>query len=195
MALFYILSTFLYLEQAMIVQNSIADRAQRTAFFANVDLAVNAVTLFVQLFLTERMLRVLGVTITLALVPALSIIGFGALGVVPTLWTVVVFQALRRAGSFAVAGPAREVLFTVVPREDKCKAKNFIDTFVSRAGDQIGAWSYGAIEWLGSGVSGAAYAAVPIAAAWLVNALWLGRRQERMAEAERAREASATAPA
>jgi hypothetical protein len=28
------------------------------------------------------------------------------------------------------------------PREDKYKAKNSIDTFVYRAGDQIGAWSY-----------------------------------------------------
>jgi len=189
MALFYILSTFLYLEQAMIVQNTIIERAQRTAFFARVDLAVNAVTLFMQLFLIERMMRILGITLTLTLLPALSIIGFGALGIVPTLWMVVIFQALRRAGSFAIAGPAREVLFTVVPREDKYKAKNLIDTFVSRSGDQIGAWSFGAIMWLGSGVSGSAFAAVPVAAAWLVNAIWLGRRQERLAEEQRAREA------
>ena len=37
---------------------------------------------------------------------------------------------LRRAGNYAVARPARETLYTVVSREDKFKAKSFIDTFV-----------------------------------------------------------------
>ena len=42
------------------------------------------------------------------------------------------FRSLRRAGNFAVARPTREVLFTVIAREDKYKAKSFIDTVVYR---------------------------------------------------------------
>jgi ATP:ADP antiporter, AAA family len=191
MALFTILSTFLYFQQAAIVQHAFAGRAQRTAFFANVDLAVNVLTLVIQLFLTGRILKMLGVAVTLTLLPAVSVAGFGALGLSPTLWALVALQVLRRAGNFAVARPTREILFTVLPREDKYKAKGFIDTFVYRAGDQIGAWSYALMGLFGLGVAGVSFAAVPISAAWLLNGLWLGRRQEKLAQAARERAAAA----
>ena len=110
-----------------------------------------------------------------------SVAGFAVLGVSPTLWAIVIFQVLRRAGNFAVARPTRETCFTVVPREDKYKAKSFIDTFVYRAGDQIGAWSYAGMALLGLGVASISLAAVPIAAIWLVNGLWLGRQNESLA--------------
>jgi AAA family ATP:ADP antiporter len=87
---------------------------------------------------------------------------------------------LRRAGNFAFARPTREVLFTVVPREDKYKAKSFIDTVVYRLGDQLGAWSYAGLGLLGFGITGIALVAVPISCAWLVNGWWLGRKQEKM---------------
>ena len=51
----------------------------------------------------------------------------------------VVYQVARRAVDYGIAKPAREVLFTAVEREDKYKAKSFIDTFVYRGGDALGA--------------------------------------------------------
>ena len=93
----------------------------------------------------------------------------------------VVFQVLRRAGNYAVARPARETLYTVVPREDKFKAKSFIDTFVYRSGDQIGAWSYALAGWLGLGMTAIAFATVPVAGLWMLIGLWLGRRQTALA--------------
>ena len=181
MLLFTITSTFLYFEQATIVNRSFADRAARTAFFAQVDLLVNVLTLGTQLFLTARTVRLLGVALTLTLLPIFSVFGFVTLGLAPTVAIIVVFQVLRRAGNFAVARPTREVLFTVIPREDKYKAKSFIDTVVYRSGDQIGAWSYALLSFLGLGMSGMAFAAVPISAVWLLNGFWLGRQQEAMA--------------
>lgn len=181
MLLFTITSTFLYFEQATIVKRSVADRAARTAFFAQIDLLVNVLTLGTQLFLTARTLRILGVALTLTVIPALSVFGFVALGLAPTVAIIVVFQVLRRAGNFAVARPTREVLFTVIPREDKYKAKSFIDTVIYRSGDQIGAWSYALLSFLGLGMAGIAFVAVPISAAWLLNGFWLGRKQETMA--------------
>jgi AAA family ATP:ADP antiporter len=85
--------------------------------------------------------------------------------------------------NYAVSRPAREVLFTVLRREDKYKAKSFMDTFVYRAGDQIGAWSYPALRWLGLGLTGISWAAVPLVAFWCVLSLWLGRRQVALADA------------
>ena len=178
--LFTITSTFLYFQQAEIARQSFADRGARTAFFARIDLWVNILTLGAQLFLTHRLLRSVGVAVTLAILPALSILGFGTLASMPTIAVLVGYQVLRRAGNFAFARPTREVLFTVVPREDKYKAKSFIDTVVYRLGDQVGAWSYAGLGLLGFGMTGIALVAVPISCAWLVNGWWLGRKQEKM---------------
>ncbi len=181
MLLFTILSTFLYFEQASIVEHTIISRAARTAFFGKVDLLVNVMTLGVQIFLTGRTMKALGVALTLTILPALSIAGFLTLGLMPTIVVVVCFMALRRSGNYAIARPAREVLFTVLAREDRYKAKSFIDTFIYRAGDQIGAWSWALMGFFGLGMTGVAFMAVPISLAWLANGYWLGRKQEKIA--------------
>jgi AAA family ATP:ADP antiporter len=188
MLLYATTSTLLYFQQVSIAASAFTDRGARTAFFAQVDLLVNVLTILVQAFLTGRLLKWLGVGITLALLPALSVIGFTAMGFVPTLTLLIVFLTLRRAGNFAVARPAREVLFTVVSREDKYKAKSFIDTFIYRAGDQIGAWSSPAIGWMGLGMTGVSFVAAPLAAIWFFISLWLGRRQNLMAHEQRQEE-------
>jgi AAA family ATP:ADP antiporter len=179
--LFAVTSTFLYYQQAGIVSRSFSDRGAQTAFFATVDLLVNILTLAVQLFLTGRIVLLFGVALALGFLPTLTIIGFGALALFPTIAAVAVFQVLRRAGDYAIARPTREVLYTVVPREDRYKTKSFIDTVVYRTGDQLGIWSASLLGTLGLGTAGTALVAIPIAALWLVNALWLGRRQELLA--------------
>ncbi|UFN50318.1 MFS transporter [Roseomonas sp. OT10] len=179
--LYSVTSTFLYFEQASIVASAFASRAARTAYFANVDLLVNTLTLLIQLFLTSRLLGALGVGATLAALPLFSMFGFGALALWPGLAVLVAAQVARRVSNFALARPSREVLFTVLPREDKYKAKSFIDTVVYRAGDQIGSWSYAGLAALGLGLGGVAVVGVPLSLAWLLLALWLGRRQEERA--------------
>jgi AAA family ATP:ADP antiporter len=179
--LFSITSTFLYFQQAAIVSGVFRDRAAQTAFFATVDLAVNVLTLVVQIFLTARVVVLLGVALTLGVLPALTIVGFGALALAPTVMAIALFQVLRRAADYAVTRPARELLYTVASREDRYKAKSLIDTVIYRTGDQVGAWSVTLLRALGLGAAQVSFAAIPLAALWLVNALWLGRRQERLA--------------
>ncbi len=170
-------ATVLYFQQASIADQYFTVRAARTAFFAKIDFAVNALTVLTQLFLTGRIVRVLGVGVTLTLLPAVCIVGFTSLGLVPTLAVLVVFQVLRRAGEFAVTRPTRETLYTVVSREDRYKAKSLIDTFVYRSGDQIAAWSYTFLAWLGLGLTTIAFMVAPLAGLWLLIGLWLGRKQ------------------
>ena len=193
--LYAVTSTFLYFEQAAIVKQAFSSRAEQTAFFARIDLMVNVLTLVIQIFLTGRIVRGLGVGITLAMLPGVSVLGFAAMAAAPTLATLMPVQVLRRAGNFAIARPTREVLFTVLPREDRYKAKSFIDTFVYRLGDQVGAWSYAALGAIGWGGSRAAMVAVPLSALWLLNALFLGRRQEAMAAEQAAVAEPAPLPA
>lgn len=178
---FTIGSSFLYIQQAAIVEAAITDRAARTAFFARVDLAVNVMAIVGQAWLTARLVRWLGVTWALAVVPLLSVAGFLALAVTPTLWTLTVVQAARRAANFAAARPVRELLYTAVSREDKYKAKSFIDTFVYRLGDQVGAWANPLLAALGLSMTGIALVAAPLSLLWALNGWWLGRRHAGMA--------------
>lgn len=179
--LYAITSTFLYFQQAAVVSHAFASRAAQTQFFASVDLGVNILTLAVQLFLTGRILKAFGVGATLSLLPLFSVLGFGAVALLPTLASVVGFQLIRRSGNFAIARPAREVLFTVLPREDRYKAKSFIDTAVYRLGDQIGAWSFALLSWLTLGLTAISIVAAIVSALWLLNSWWLGRRQDALA--------------
>lgn len=176
MLLFTILTTFIYFQQAALVDQLMTDRAERTRFFANIDLLVNVLTLTTQMFATGWFIRTFGVVAGLAFLPVLSVIGFTVLGLTPTVGVLMAFQVLRRAGNFAVNRPAREVLFTVVSAEDRYKTKGFIDTFVYRAGDQIGAWAYLPMAALGLGVPGISAVGVALAVVSVINAVWLGRR-------------------
>jgi len=182
--LYAITSTFLYFQQAQIASEAFADRGARTAFFAQVDLLVNVLTLVIQIFLTSRILGALGVALTLCALPLFTLIGFATLAMVPTVAVLVAVQVARRVSNFALARPTREVLFTVISREDKYKAKSFIDTVVYRAGDQVGSWAYALMGFLGLGMAGISLVAVPLSLIWLGSSFWLGRRQERLAEAQ-----------
>jgi AAA family ATP:ADP antiporter len=182
--LFAITATFLYFQQASLVRDNFHDRGAQTAFFAQIDLVVNVITLVVQLFFTGRIVGILGVGVTLAILPALTLLGFGALAALPAVSTLVVFQVLRRSSDYAIARPTREVLYTVVPREDRYKAKSFIDTVVYRGGDQVGAWAYALIAMTGFGSALMATIAIGLAVVWLINGLWLGRRQALLASRE-----------
>lgn len=177
--IYSITSTFLYFQQATIAEAHFPDRTARTAFFANIDFWVNVLTIAIQLFLTGRLTAWLGVAAMLCILPLLSALGFAALAAWPTVAVFVAVQVARRVGNFALARPTREVLFTAVEREDRYKAKNFIDTVVYRGGDQVGAWSYGGLIALGLGLAGIAVLAVPLSMAWLALSFWLGRQQQR----------------
>src|SRR5262245_1646903 len=178
-------STWAYFQQSDLAGHGFADRAARTTFFANLDRSVNTLTLLGQLFLTGRLLKWVGVTPTLIIMPALSLVGFVFIGITPLLAVLAVFQVLRRAATFAFMRPAREVLFTVLRREDKYKAKSVIDTFAYRVGDQLGAWSYRGLNAFGFGLRGISFLTVPIIVCWLALSVWLGHKQRVYAQAQR----------
>jgi AAA family ATP:ADP antiporter len=180
---FTLTSTFLYLEQAQIVRDSSDDPAQRTAIFARIDLLVNGLTLAIQTLLTGRLIRRWGVGVALAFVPILTGAGFALLAAAPVLTVLMVFQGLRRAADYAITRPAREILFTVVSREDKYKSKNFIDTVVYRGGDAASGWLFAGLSAVGLGLGSLAWAVLAASLAWWGLAVWLARQQDRLREA------------
>lgn len=170
-------ATLLYFEQARVVANSYADVGSRTQFFAVVDLIVSALTLIFQLILTAPLIRMIGVGGALVTLPLATVVAFAAMVLAPVPTTVALAQGLRRAVEFAIVRPAREVLWTVVSREEKYKAKNVIETLVYRGGDAASGWLSAGLTALGAGFGLVAVVIVPFAGLWAWLCLWLARRQ------------------
>lgn len=172
------ISTILYLEQADIVKNTIADSGERTRFFALLDLANNSVTVLLQMFVTRQVLTKLGLRTALIAAPALIGTGLLALAAFPRLALIAVLQVIHRAGEHAFTRPGREVIFTVVSPEERYKAKNFIDTFVYRGNDALVAWAIEGLHAAGTGLVGIAAIGAGVAAAWGANNYVLGRKHD-----------------
>jgi AAA family ATP:ADP antiporter len=181
MALFTIGSTFVYFQQSEIIRTTLSDPVRKTELLATIELAVQVSTLVAQVFLTGRIIKWFGLGAALAFLPVISMLGFGAIAMTPTFAALAAFVVVRRAGNFAFTNPAMEALFTVVPREDKYKAKSFIETFVYRGGDQLGAAVFAGLVAAGFAMTTIAWIAVPISAIWLLFAIWLARRHEVLA--------------
>jgi AAA family ATP:ADP antiporter len=179
--LYTTLSTFLYFQQAQIVHDSFSDPAKRTTVFAAMDLATNALTLIIQILFTSRIVKLFGLGWTLALVPLLLGAGFLSLALVPTLGVLVCVQVARRAGNYALMKPSREMLFVVLDKQKKYKAKNIIDTVIYRGGDVVSAWAYAGLQALGLGLAAIALVAVPLCGGWAWICYRLGRQQEVLA--------------
>lgn len=132
-------SLFYVVQQTLISQNA-ADEAARTGLSATIDLWANVVTLGVQVFLTGRIVRLIGLGGSLAVTPVLTLGAFAAMGASPTLSTLMPAVITRRGLHYAVDKPAREMLYAGLSRDARYKTKSFIDTVVYRGGDVLGGW-------------------------------------------------------
>ena len=141
--------TLLYNEQAAIARK-LLDDATRTAYYARLDLAVNLLTIFIQVFLTRWLMRRFGIA-PLLLVPATAILlGFALLAASPLPLLIWVVQVVTRASEFSLAKPARETIYTRVGREWRYKAGAAIDTVVYRGGDLTFVWVHKLLSAFGS---------------------------------------------
>ncbi|MEO1204330.1 MAG: MFS transporter, partial [Pseudomonadota bacterium] len=172
--LYVAISSFVYFEQ----KNLLADfsRAERREILSWVDLIVNSLAIITAMFVTSRLATKLGMAMTLALVPLLVVAGMLVLAVSPIIGVVLGLQVARRAGNYAITRPAREMLFTVVDREARFKAKPVIDIVFYRGGDMVWAWAFtGLTTGLGLGLGAVAAVGALIAAIWAAVGFSLGR--------------------
>jgi ATP:ADP antiporter, AAA family len=188
-----VLVTLLYFTRLQMVAALGDDLDLRTMWFARIDLYTQIATFVLQAIVAGHLMKRLGVSVALALVPIIIALGYIGLAIVGSLAALIVFEAVFRATQRAIMRPARETLFTVVSREDKYKSKAFIDTFVYRTGDAIGAPTEGLLGRLGMGLAALTFVAVPLALVWAALGIWLGRSQERVAATRAAQ--SETVPA
>jgi len=171
--------TFMYMELQRLASGIYAGTAERTTFFARLDLAVNVLAFLLQGVVTSRLIRRVGLTGALATMPLVACGSFLWLVLAPFLFPLAVTQVLRRAGEFGVAKPSREVLFTAVDPEAKYKAKNFIDTVVQRGSDMGASWLHGLAQAKGMLLSGFAAASAGLMVVIMLLAIGLGRAYAR----------------
>jgi len=192
-ALLAVLTTLLYFEQAEVVINAEDSESGRVGIFASIDFWTQFATLVLQLVVTARLLRWIGVGWALALLPMIALGGCIVLAMgeqagwaaATMLGIITVVQAVFRAGRYAIARPSRETLFTVLDRDEKYKAKNLIDTFVYRAGDFAGVGVDAALAKIGVvSMMALAVTVAPIAIVMAGLALWLGSEQTRRANTD-----------
>jgi AAA family ATP:ADP antiporter len=199
-----LIGTFLYYQQGKLVDLTIHDRDVRTQYFANIEFWVQLGTVLIQFLLTARLIRWFGITFALISQPAIAVLGWIALSLAmiygswlgargftvgqlaPELAVLAGVQILLRISNFATAQPAREALYTVVEREVKYKSKSFVDTFIYRLGDCLGAWAFMGIQAIGASLTAIAVLTVPIAGVWVFVGRSLGRKQRQLTDGAQA---------
>ena len=172
-------ATILYFEQAHIVSEAVKSAGSQTRIFASIDLAVSILTLITQVLLTGQLLKRVNTGVAAAVLPAVYIVGFAVLAAMPTLIVVMTVQVVQRWMNFAIANPARHLLFTVVTREEKYKAKNLVDVVVYRGSDALSGWIFDSLQALGLKLGAIALCSLPVVAAWFALSLALGRAHEK----------------
>ena len=172
-------ATIIYFEQAHIVSEAVKSAGLQTRIFASIDLAVSLLTLVTQLLITGQVLKRVGTGVAAAALPAVYIVGFAVLALMPTLIVVVTVQVVQRWMNFAIANPARQLFFTVVTREEKYKAKNLVDVVVYRGSDALSGWIFDTLQGLGLKLGAIALCSLPVVAGWAVLSIALGREQEK----------------
>src|SRR3546814_11135918 len=107
----------LYNEQAAIAREGFATAEARTAYYAGIDIAVNVLTLVVQLLLTRLLMSRYGLLAVLMIPMACLLVGFAVLPPSPLPSVVGLVQVVTRSHSFSMMKPGRAAPYPRAPRE------------------------------------------------------------------------------
>lgn len=138
------------------------DAVARTRFAANVDLATNILTVLLQALVTRWLLPRKGPGVMIVLwavvsMLALSLVIFSRdphaplIGAFPA---VAIALIVSRGLAYGMAEPARHSLFTRVPRNERYKGQNAVDTAVWRFGDMAIALAMNGLRTVGMVTAG-----------------------------------------
>jgi AAA family ATP:ADP antiporter len=171
------IGSFVYLQQKNLLTDFTME--QRTMIYGYRDAILNAVTYILAFFVTGRIVSRMGMTVALPLVPVILIVGMLILAFSPILVVAVAMHITFRAGNYGITRPAREMLFTMVNREDRFKTKPVIDIVAYRGGDVVMGWLFtGLTQGLGLGLAAVGAVGAGIAALWAFVAFLLGRKYD-----------------
>jgi len=132
------LMTIQWITAINIVEEWSQDSAQRIIFFATVEQVTSPITLIVQLFFTNLIIKKIGIKNILVSYGFLFFLAYLLYGLIPSIVSVGIVTVLLRVFEYGINKPTREMIFSALKKNDRYKSTVFIDTFISRFGDLSG---------------------------------------------------------
>lgn len=149
------------------------------SFYGNYFLAINALTVAAQLLLVSRLLRRLGATGALCVLPVIAVVGYGLLAFVPVFALLGFVKLLENGTDYSIMNTSRQLLYLPLPAAEKYNGKIAIDTFFYRVGDLLQAGIvFVGLNVLALDVVDFATINCMLAVCWLGVSLELARRRE-----------------
>ena len=132
------LMTIQWITAINIIEEWSSDSQQRISFFATIEQIVSPLTLLIQLFLTNIIIRKVGIKNIMILYGFLFLIAYLLYGFFPSIVAVAIVTVFLRVFEYGFNKPTREIIYSTLKRNDRYKSSVLIDTFVSRFGDLTG---------------------------------------------------------
>ena len=149
------------------------------SFFGSFNANVSFVGFILQLFVTSRVFRFMGVRGALFILPVIAVVNYSVIAVVPLLAIVRIGKILENSTDYSIQNTIRQALYLPLTREAKYKAKAAIDTLFTRTGDVMSAGFVAAGTAIGLGAGGFAWLNVGLTVAWLGVAGRIAREHRR----------------
>jgi len=154
------------------------------AHFSTIYTITNFMSMFVQLFLTSFVMSRFGLTAALMVLPVAIVMGSAGFVVVPVLWVGSFLNTADNGFSYSINQSAKETLYVPTSREEKYKAKAFIDMFVQRFAKALAVGISLAITTYFSDFSSIRWLSVvtlAIMVVWIIAIRYAGRKFDEMA--------------
>ena len=139
--------------------------------------------MFVQFFLTSFIMTRFGLTVALMILPMAALVGSMGYLAVPILWMGSFLNTADNGFSYSINQSAKETLYVPATRDEKYKAKAFIDMFVQRFAKAVAVGisllvtsiftDYSGIRWL-------SVATMIVVVIWIYAVLFAGRKFKEM---------------
>ncbi|HYQ88025.1 MAG TPA: Npt1/Npt2 family nucleotide transporter [Candidatus Binatia bacterium] len=151
-------------------------------FYGNYFTMVNILSAIIQAFVVSRVLKWFGVRVALLVLPAVALIGYGAMAFIPVLRFIRGTKLAENSLDYSLQNTTKNALYLPTSPAAKYKAKQANDTFFVRFGDVVSAGIvFVGTTWLGFQARQFALVNVALVLVWLTIAVALGRRFQRMA--------------
>ncbi len=132
------LMTIQWITAINIIEDWSSDSQQRISFFATIEQIVSPLTLLIQLFLTNIIIRKVGIKNIMIFYGFLFLIAYLLYGFFPSIVAVAIVTVFLRVFEYGFNKPTREIIYSTLKQNDRYKSSVLIDTFVSRFGDLTG---------------------------------------------------------
>ena len=132
------LMTIQWITAINIIEEWSSDSQQRISFFATIEQIVSPLTLLIQLFLTNIIIRKVGIKNIMIIYGFLFLIAYLLYGFFPSIVAVAIVTVFLRVFEYGFNKPTREIIYSTLKQNDRYKSSVLIDTFVSRFGDLTG---------------------------------------------------------